>query len=1009
MQPTPLEEDEPDEALCDTDIEEEAQRSPHTEEVDEPEACLGELYNLDPSLFLQVDHKEKLSRSEQRKQRQLYTARRKEAADQNRPETISKDQLIELQKKDPTLAIAGRQADKATNGYAWRNDVLVKLNDQSNPDSDYAFVLPQLCRSEVLKMAHSTPTAGHFGRKRTLERLQRRFHWPGMREAVTQVCNSCPVCQKAEPPTHHRAPLQPLPVIDTPFQRVAMDIFGPLKRTKQGNRYILVLMDYATKWPEAYPMRAVDSESVARTLIDIFSRLGVPDELLTDNGSNFTSRLMKRFYDLTGIHHLKTSAYHPATDGMVERFNKTLKQTLRKLTQKSSDDWDACIPYLMWAYRGTVHASTGFSPFELVYGRQMRDGLDVLADVWKEEKDTDPIAVIEYLRKLRERMQQAREIVQETETKAKESHKKFYDRNTISREFKKGDMVLVLLPKLQYKLICEWQGPYEVVEKKSSVTYVIDVSDSKKRLRTFHINALKEWVSPVPAVLSVAETEDVEPLTWHDESAEKPQNSNLTPAQEQDLERLLLEFEDVISDVPGKTELLEHRIETGDEAPVRLRMYQTPHALRDKLREEIKEMLTNGIITPSTSEWAAPIILVPKKDGSKRLCVDFRKLNSKTKPDPYPMPRIDEMIDRLGKAKYISALDLTKGYWQVPVAPDHRHKTAFVLPFGKFEFTTMPFGLMGAPSTFQRLMDRILGDIQDFSAAYLDDVIVYSDSWEEHLRHLSEVLRRLGDAGLKVKAKKCQFARNTCAYLGHVVGEGRVEPATCKVQAILDFPGPLQTKKSVRAFLGLAGYYRRFIPNFATIAVPLSDLTKASLPNKVKWTPDCEKAFIMLKKALMDKPVLRNPDFQRPFTLQTDASDVGLGAVLSQTDDVGEEHPVAYYSRKLLPRETRYAAVEKECLAVVEGIRHFRVYLEGTPFMVQTDHRSLKYLHKMKDSTGRLARWSLFLQPYSFTIHHRAGKNNGNADGLSRVLSEAVVALDEGEMSGIHPLDPSEP
>ena len=581
--PTPLEEDCPEpEELHDADFVEEGERSlsnPHTEEVEESEACLGEIYNLDPSLFLQVGHKERLTRSEKRKQRQSHVTRMEEAADQNRPESISRDQLIKLQREDPTLALVRRQADQTINGYTWKNDVLVKLKDLDDPESDFVFVLPQLCRLEVLKMAHSSPTAGHFGRKRTLERLRQRFHWPGIREAVTQVCNSCPVCQKASPPTHHQAPLQPLPVMDVPFRRVAMDIFGPLKRTKQGNRYILVLMDYATKWPEAYPMKAVDSESVARTLIDIFARLGVPDELLTDNGSNFTSRLMKRFYDLTGIHHLKTSAYHPATDGMVERFNQTLKQTLRKLTQKSSDDWDACIPYLMWAYRGTVHASTGYSPFELMYGRRMRDGLDVLADIWNEEKDTDPIAVIEYLRKLRERMQQAREIVNDTETKAKASHKKFYDRKTVTREFNEGDMVLVLLPKLQYKLVCEWQGPYEVVEKKSPVTYVIDVSDSRKRLRTFHINALKEWVSPVPAVLSVAESEEVEPLTWQDESTEEPAKSNLTPEQEQDLGKLLHEFEAVISDVPGKTDLLamEHRIETGDEPPVRLRIYQTPH------------------------------------------------------------------------------------------------------------------------------------------------------------------------------------------------------------------------------------------------------------------------------------------------------------------------------------------------------------------------------------------------------------------------------------------------
>ena len=778
-----------------------------------------------------------------------------------------------------------------------------------------------------------------------------------------------------------------------------MDVFGPLKRTKRGNKYVLVIMDYATKWPEAFPLKMVDSETVARTLIEVFARVGIPDEILTDNGSNFTSKLMEKFHALTGVKHIRTSAYHPETDGMVERFNATLKKTLRKLVDKSTEDWDLCLPYLMWAYRGTEHASTGYSPYELVYGKEMRDGLDELAERWKEDT-TDPVPVVEYLRLLRERMERVRESMRENEQKAKTQHKKYHDRKTTTRDFKEGDMVLVFLPKKQNKLLTEWLGPYPILQKKSNVTYEVDMTDHKKRKRTFHVNALKQWNSPVPAVLLAAECEDVEPLTWNDNQEEKTSSNQLSPNQQRDLKELKKEFADVISDIPGRTDVIEHSVDTGEASPVRLPPYRIPQALRDTLREEIKEMLTQGIIVPSTSEWAAPIILVPKKDGSKRLCVDFRRLNHVTKADPYPIPRVEELIDRLGNAKYITALDLTKGYWQVPVEKESQKKTAFITPFGKYEFTTMPFGLMGAPSTFQRLMDKVLEDVHQFAAAYLDDVIIHSDTWEQHVQHLTYVFQNLRKAGLRIKEKKCQFAKNCCNYLGHVVGEGKVRPEICKIEAVRNFKRP-QTKKEVRAFLGLAGYYRRFIKDFATIAAPLSDLTKASASNKVEWKEEQNKAFVELKKRLTAEPILRNPDFSIPFILQTDASDLGIGSVLTQVDDQGEEHPVAFASRKLLPRERRYAAVEKECLAVVEGIRTFRVYLEGRHFQVQTDHRSLEYLHKMRDSNGRLSRWSLYLQPYDFSINHRPGRQNGNADGLSRENSAPTIAdLKEGEMSG---------
>jgi hypothetical protein len=398
---------------------------------------------------------------------------------------------------------------------------------------------------------------------------------------------------------------------------------------------------------------------------------------------------------------------------------------------------------------------------------------------------------------------------------------------------------------------------------------------------------------------------------------------------------------------------------------------------------ELEEMLAAGIVEPSTSEWAAPIVLVKKKDGTLRFCVDYRRLNSVSKVDPYPMPRIDELIDKLGGAKYLTTMDLAKGYWQVPMDGSSREKTAFITHQGLFQFTVMPFGLQGAPATFQRMMDRLIKGKSEFAAAYLDDLVIFSESWEQHLGHLEQVLECLRKAGLTAKPSKCQFAMGQCIYLGHVVGNGTVQPETSKVAAVEQWPPP-ETKKQVRAFLGLTGYYRKFIPNYAAIASPLSDLTRKYSPNKIVWTEQCDNAFQKLKAILCSSPILFGPQFDRDFILQTDASDRGVGAVLSQMGDDGKEHPIAYFSKKLLQREEKYSTVEKECLAVKLGIQAFRVYLLGRPFKIQMDHRSLIWLDRLKDANPRLARWSLALQPYQYHIDYRPGSANGNADALSR-------------------------
>uniref|UniRef100_K7G5Z2 ribonuclease H n=1 Tax=Pelodiscus sinensis TaxID=13735 RepID=K7G5Z2_PELSI len=316
------------------------------------------------------------------------------------------------------------------------------------------------------------------------------------------------------------------------------------------------------------------------------------------------------------------------------------------------------------------------------------------------------------------------------------------------------------------------------------------------------------------------------------------------------------------------------------------------------------------------------------------------------------------------RVTYLSTLDLTKGYWQIPLSAEAQATMAFATPFGLYQFRNMQFGLHGAAATFQRLMNRILRDHQDYAAAYIDDIIIFSESWEKHLEHLTEILEALRQAGLTANPKKCQFGKTEISYLGYTVGRGKLRPMVDKVQAVREYPTPT-TKRKVRQFLGLAGYYRRFIANFASLAAPLTDLTRKGQPEKVKWTPACEAAFQELKKRLVCAPVLAQPDFDKPFILQTDASEAGLGAVLTQ-EEGGDGHPVLYLSRKLFPREKGYATIEKEALALKWAIDSLRYFLLGGKFTVVTDHAPLQWMQNMKETNPRILRWYLSLQPYQF-------------------------------------------
>ncbi|KAL2089206.1 hypothetical protein ACEWY4_016105 [Coilia grayii] len=860
------------------------------------------------------------------------------------------------------------------------------LYHQPEGGSAEQLVVPQGLRAKVLALGHDIPWAGHLGSVKTLERVAARFHWPGLYTDVQQYCKSCPTCQLSSSYKVRPSPLKSLPIIGTPFHRIGVDIVGPLERTRSGHRFILVVCDYATRYPEAFPLRKVTAGAIARTLLQLFSRVGLPQEVLTDQGTAFLSKTLKQMYSLLGIKSIRTTPYHPQTDGLVERYNRTLKGMLRKFVAANGKDWDQWLPYLLFAYREVPQASTGFSPFELLYGRQVRGPLDLLREAWEQPPPAGGSSVIAYVLKMRDKMEELASLVKDNLAQAQRTQAQWYDQTARQRTLQPGQKVLLLLPTTENKLLARWQGPYRVCRQLGPVTYEIEMPERRKAKQVFHVNLLKEWherdlpLSHQLLVRAVVEDEPAEQFFPSRAASAELDFSHLTPQQQRELQAIIPEG--LFQDQPGRTTLVEHDILLKDTTPVRQRMYRIPERLMPALQEELEVMQRLGVIERSNSSWSSPVVLVPKKDGSLRFCIDFRQVNAQSQFDAYPMPRLEDLIERLGKAQYITTLDLCKGYWQVTMAEGARPLTAFRTPQGLFQFTVMPFGLQGAPASFQRLMDQVLDGTGAFAVAYLDDIAVYSATWGQHLEHLGEVLHRLHQAGLTVQPKKCALAHREVRYLGHVLGCGVIRPQKDKVDAIRGCARP-QTKKDVRSFLGLAGWYRRFIPNFASRAAPLTDLTRKSGSNCVQWEEVHEQAFQDLKGALLCEPVLQSPDFDRHFTVQTDASGVGLGAVLLQ-GEADEQKPVAYVSRKLFPRETRYSVVELECLAVKWALDTLKYYLLGREFTLETDHRALQWLGKMKDSNARVTRWFLSLQPFRFVVKYRAGKQNPVADFLSR-------------------------
>ena len=467
----------------------------------------------------------------------------------------------------------------------------------------------------------------------------------------------------------------------------------------------------------------------------------------------------------------------------------------------------------------------------------------------------------------------------------------------------------------------------------------------------------------------------------------------LDPQQQEELWQLLLEFKDsfAMSDEEvGVTHLVHHDIDTGDARPIKCRPRRLPLARQEACDEAVRNLLQAGIIEPSDSPWAAAVVMVPKKVSGWRLCLDYRPVNGVTQKDSYPLPRIDESLDLVSGSSWFSSLDLRSGYYQVPLSPEARPKTAFCTGRGLWQFKVLSFGLCNAPATFARLMDRVLAGVpRQQCLVYLDDILAHGSSFETALGALRQVLERIRTAGLKLHPEKCHFMQREVTFLGHKVGEEGIGTLGNKVQAVTDWPAPTN-QKQLKSFLGLASYYRRFVRGFSCTAAPLFQLLQKDCD--FLWTEQCQEAFTSLQRALSEAPVLAPADPSLPFLLDTDASGSGVGGVLSQTGPDGER-VVAYFSRAFNKAERRYCVTRRELLAVVLSIRHFKYYLCGPLFRVRTDHAALQWLMTFKEPEGQVARWIEELQAFYFTVEHRPGARHTNADALSRRPCAAVGCL----------------
>ena len=601
-------------------------------------------------------------------------------------EAITREKFIEFQKDDESLRVfwdrshtqeAYKELKVKEAKFIVKADVLYRQYKHTDSIIYTQLLLPSSLRDRVIKMAHDGIMSGHQGITKTRDRVLSQFWYPGITAEVIRFCKSCDICQRTVAKGRViRVPLGQMPIIETPFERVAVDLIGEIKpKTDRGHRWILTVIDYATRYPEAVALKDISTETVAEALVEIYSRVGIPKEVLSDQGTQFVSNVTKEVSRLLSVRQLVTSPYHPICNGLVEKFNGTLKAMLKKVSSEKPRDWDRYIAPLLFAYRGVKQESLGFSPFELLYGRSVRGPMEILRELWtKENMEGEIKTTYEYVLDLRNRIADTCELARTELAKAQERQRNYYNKRAVNRELKVGGRVLVLRSNDNNKLLMHWQGPYRVTAKENENDYRIDMN-GKSRL--YHINMLKEYIERVvetneqsqaeidenntfecisAAVIEPEEQDEAELELFEIGQTESFRDVDVNPELNEN-ERLQVlglieEFQDIFTDRPRITNLGLHEINLTADEPIRSKPYPLPHAMRAQLSNEIHSMISMDIIEKSTAAYASPVVMVKKSDNSVRVCCDYRKLNKITVFDPEPMITADDIFVKLNGNRY---------------------------------------------------------------------------------------------------------------------------------------------------------------------------------------------------------------------------------------------------------------------------------------------------------------------------------------------------------------------